>query len=406
MRETHLRVRRAAAACSLLASAAIAMSAACAATPDYPVTSTQRAVAQATAQAGVPESELAANAPDIYIVKKGDTLWAISGLYLKRPWRWPELWGMNLGAIRNPHLIFPGQTLYLDRSNGRARLSSMRPGSSGAGDLVRVSPSTRVESLRDSALTTLRPEFIDPFLAEPLVVDEFTMQQAPRLVATLEDRVLLTKGDRGYALGPKGNPLVLGPGLPREFRVFRTATPMKDPATGEILGYEAQYVGRAALVRSETTQSTLRDGKELIEVVPASLDIIGSKEEMRVGDRMLPEPPPQMLSYVPRAPAVPVENARVMSIYGSAVANAAQNQVVAINKGTRDGIETGDVLAILSEGERVIDRTTEGLGTRIKLPDERNGLLMVFRTFDRVSYGLILEIRTGVKVGDRLIAPE
>lgn len=388
----------------LAALGAFSAAAAQAATPNFPITPTQRAVAQAAAQTGVPESELVANAPDVYVVKKGDTLWAISGIYLKRPWRWPELWGMNLSEIRNPHLIYPGQTLYLDRSNGRARLSSTRPG--GAGDLVRISPTTRYSSLRDSALTTLRPEFIDPFLAEPLVVEENTLLQAPRLVATLEDRVMLSKGDRGYARGPVGHPLLLDAAHPRDFRVFRNATPLKDPATGEILGYEAQYVGKAQLVRPESSQTTLKDGKELTEVVPASLDIVGSKEEMRVGDRLLPEPPQQMLSYVPRAPLVPVENARVVSIYGSAVANAAQNQVVAINKGTRDGIETGDVLAILSEGERVVDRTTEGLGTQIKLPDERNGLLMVFRTFDRVSYGLILEIRTGVKVGDRLIAPD
>jgi hypothetical protein len=409
MREIHPRARHAAVTCTVLAGAVIAMAAAsaasAAATPNYPVTPTQRAVAQATAQSGVPESELAPNAPDIYVVKRGDTLWAISGMYLRRPWHWPELWGMNLQQIRNPNLIFPGQTLYLDRSNGRVRLSTMPPGSSGI-ETVRVEPKTRYESLNGSALTTLKPEFIEPFLTEPLVVDEPTLEQAPRLVATLDDRVMLTRGDRGYARGPEGKPLELGKGLPRDFRVFRNATPLKDPATGEILGYEAQYVGRARLQRSETTQLVMRDGKELSEVVPATVDIVGSKEEMRVGDRLLPEPPQQLMSYTPHAPHVPIINGRVVSIYGSAVANAAQNQVVAINKGTRDGIESGDVLAILSEGARIKDKTIEGLSPEIKLPDERNGLLMVFRTFDRVSYGLILEIRTGVKVGDRLIAPE
>lgn len=408
MREIHLRARHAAFCTPLLAGVLAALGAvhaASAATPSYPITAQQRATAQATSQNGVPESELAPNAPDIYVVKRGDTLWAISGMYLRRPWRWPELWGMNLAEIRNPHLIFPGQTLYLDRANGRARLSTSRPGS-GTPETVRVSPRTRYESLNGSALTTLRTEYIEPFLTEPLVVDELTLEQAPRLVATLDDRVMLTKGDRGYARGPEGKPLELAKGLPRDFRVFRNATPLKDPASGEILGYEAQYVGRARLERSETTQQVMRDGKQLTEIVPATVDIVGSKEEMRVGDRLLPEPPQQLMSYTPHAPQVPIVNGRVVSIYGSAVASAAQNQVVAINKGTRDGIMSGDVLAILSEGARIRDKTVEGFSPEIKLPDERNGLLMVFRTFDRVSYGLILEIRTGVKVGDRLIAPE
>ncbi|WP_295854687.1 LysM domain-containing protein [uncultured Xylophilus sp.] len=379
-----------------------------AAAQDYPVTPQQRAVAQATAQTGIPEGELAPNAPDVYVVKRGDTLWDISGLYLLRPWRWPELWGMNLAEIRNPHRIYPGQTLYLERTGGRARLRTSRPGGDAGldGGTVRVSPATRYGSLADSALATLRPQFIDPFLAEPLVVDAASFDRAPRLVATLDDRVLLARGDRAYARSaPNTGPMTTAAGQPHDFRVFRNTVPLKDPATGEILGYEAQYVGQARLLRGETTQSTLRDGKQLDEIVPASLDIVGSKEEMRVGDRLLPEPAPMAVSYVPRAPEVPVDNARVVSIYGSAVANGAQSQVVAINKGTRDGIESGHVLAILSEGARIVDKTDPSRAS-IKLPDERNGLLMVFRPFERVSYALILDIRTGVKVGDRLVLPD
>ena len=128
-----------------------------------------------------------------------------------------------------------------------------------------------------------------------------------------------------------------------------------------------------------------------------------AKEEIRVGDRMLPEPPQTFQSYVPHAPAGPVD-ARIVSVYGSAVVNAAQNQVVAINKGTQDGMETGHVLAILKDGNRLIDKT-DATKPQIKLPDERNGLLMVFRTFDRVSYALILDITSGVKVGDHLVNP-
>jgi len=371
----------------------------------YPVTPTQRAVAQAAAQSGVPESELAPGAPDIYTVKRGDTLWAISGMYLRRPWRWPELWGMNLSEIRNPHLIYPGQQLYLERSGGMARLRTGRPVGSGSGDQARIEPRTRYDRIGENPLPTLRPSAIEPFLAQPLVIDAPTLGNAPRFVGTQEDRVMLARGDRAYVRGAPGSPLALVPGAPRGYRVFRDAIPLRDPSTGEILGYEAQYLGRADLVRGETVETSLRDGKQLSEIVPASVDITVTKEEIRIGDRLLPEPPTATTLYTPRAPNVPLENARVLSIYGSAVLDAAQNQVVSINKGSRDGVEPGFVMAILSEGERVIDRT-DPERVRIKLPDERNGLLMVFRTFDRVSYGLILNIRTGVKIGDRLVSPE
>jgi hypothetical protein len=186
--------------------------------------------------------------------------------------------------------------------------------------------------------------------------------------------------------------------------VFRNATPLKDPVSGEVLGYEAQYIGKSMLARSETSQSLMgADGKTRTDIVPATIDIVDAKEEMRVGDRLLPEPPPQIQSYVPHAPTNPVE-ARIVSIYGSAVVNAAQNQVVSLNRGSRDGIESGHVLAIMTDGARVVDKTDAKL-PQIKLPDERNGLLMVFRTFEKVSYALVLDIKAGVKVGDRLINP-
>ncbi|WPB57181.1 LysM peptidoglycan-binding domain-containing protein [Xylophilus sp. GOD-11R] len=396
--------------CAVPASTALAVVACALATAlpaaaqNYPVTPTQRAVAQATAESGVPESELTPNAPDIYTVKRGDTLWAVSGLYLRKPWRWPELWGMNLAEIRNPHLIYPGQQLYLERSGGRARLRTSPPGYGDAGT-VRMEPRTRIDRVGENPLPTLRPSAIEPFLAEPLVIDAPTLGGAPRLVGTQEDRVMLARGDRAYARGPSGQPMAVVPGQSRNWRVFRDAVPLRDPSTGEILGFEAQYLGRAELVRGETVENSLRDGKELQEVVPATVDITATKEEMRVGDRLLPEPPTPTTVYVPRAPTVALNGARVASIYGSAVLDAAQNQVVTINRGTRDGIEPGFVMAILSEGDRIIDKT-DPQRARIKLPDERNGLLMVFRSFDRVSYGLILSIRTGVKVGDRLVSPE
>ncbi len=371
-----------------------------AAAQNYPITPAQRSTATQVAQAGVPLSELAPNAPDFYTVKRGDTLWAISRLFLRSPWRWPELWGMNLKDIRNPHLIYPGQQLFLEKKNGRAILST-RPGDGAPTDTVRVSPRTRIESLADLALPTLQPHLIEPFLTEPMVVEENTLLAAPRIVATQEDRVLLSRGDRAYARGT--TPIAYDP-KSAGFRVFRNATPLKDPVTQEVLGFEAQYIGRAALVRGEgNRQITPQGGATTTEIVPATIDIISTKEEIRTGDRLLPEPPRQLLTYTPHAPQGRLEGS-VVSIYGNSVKYAAQNQVVVINRGTRDGIESGHVLAIITDGERVIDKT-DTARPLLKLPDERNGLLMVFRPFERVSYALILEITSGVKVGDRVVNP-
>lgn len=370
------------------------------------VTPGQKATAEQVAQAGVPLSELAADAPDEYTIKRGDTLWAISGLYLKRPWRWPELWGMNLQEIKNPHRIYPGQKLYLEKKDGRATLRTSPSAASGTppDGTVRVSPRTRYESLADSAIPTLKPNLIEPFLAEPLVVDKDELDNAPRIVATTENRVLLTRGDRAYARGPSGKPLIDAGGKQQVYRVFHNATPLKDPITGEILGYEAEYAGKALLAHSETTQGTAdKDGKTSSDIVPAAIDIVAAKEEMQVGDRLVPEPERQLLSYVPRAPSGTVDG-RIVSVYGNAVVNAGQNQVVAINLGSKHGIESGHVLAVLKAGARMVDKT-DPAWPQIKLPDERNGLLMVFRTFEKVSYALILDIKDGVRIGDRLVQP-
>ena len=371
----------------------------------------QRAAADQVAQSGIALSALAANAPDNYTVKSGDTLWAISTLFLKSAWRWPELWGMNLAEIKNPHRIYPGQILYLERKDGRATLSTVPSSASGAGGAadsvatVHLSPRTRYEAMGNGALPTLKFHLLEPYLAEPMVVDENTMQTAARIVATQEDRVLLSQGDRAYARGPANAALMDDVSQKQQaYRVFREATPLKDPVTGEVLGYEAQYIGKALLARSEATgQSQDKDGKSRTDTIPATIDITAAKEEMRVGDRLLPEPPRQLFNYVPHAPQARTD-ARIVSVYGNAVVNAAQNQVVAINRGTRDGMENGHVLAILKDGARLIDKTDEAR-TELKLPDERNGLLMVFRTFDRLSYALIVEITDSVRVGDRLVNP-
>ena len=377
---------------------------------NLPITSGQKATASQVANAGVPLSDLAPNAPDNYTVKSGDTFWAISGLFLKTPWRWPELWGMNLQDIKNPHRIYPGQQLVLEKTNGRATLRARQASAfdSPPTESVRLSPRTRVESLADASIPALASRTIEPFLAEPLIVDADAFAVAPRIVAAQEGRVLLSRGDRAYARGnysnAAGKPLSDAKGQPVGYRVFRNTTPLKDPTTGAILGYEAQFVGRAELVRGESVQQVLnKDGKTTTEIVPATIDIVAAKEEMRVGDRLVAESERISQSYVPRAPAVPVAG-QIVSVYGSAVRFASANEVVVINRGSKDGMERGHVMAILKDGERLTDRT-DSATTSIKLPNERNGLLMVFRTFDKLSYALVLQITDGVKVGDRIANP-
>ncbi|MEX8193046.1 LysM peptidoglycan-binding domain-containing protein [Comamonas guangdongensis] len=367
----------------------------------YPVTATQRSTAQQVAQQGIPENELTSSAPAQYTVKRGDTLWGISGLYLRQPWRWPELWGMNLSSIANPHLIYPGQVLYLVRSNGYARLSTTAPG--GEPGVVRLSPQTRESSLSELALPTLPPHLIEPFLAEPLVVDVKTLEQAPRIIATQDQRVLMANGDRAYVRSSGGPVLEAGAGKPSSYRLFRDAVALKDPVTGEVLGYEAKYLGSANVIQGETLVEA--EGGKLVQAAPGTISITRSKNEIKAGDRLLPSPAQQYLSYMPHAPRSPV-NAAVVSIYGdAAVLYAAQNQVIAINKGERDGMEIGTVLELVSKGARIVDKTSPTRDV-VKLPDEFNGYAMVFKVFDRVSYVLVTSTNRGVRVGDGLQAPQ
>ena len=377
---------------------------------NFPITPAQRSTAQQVARAGVPLSELTPNAPAEYTVKRGDTLWGISGLFLKSPWRWPELWGMNIDQIRNPHLIYPGQHLVLEKLDGMALLRLRPAGGGSVGgiptDTVRVTPRIRYEALVGSALPTLQSNLLEPFLAEAMIVDELTLERAPRIVGTPDSRVLLTRGDRAYVRGAVGAPVTeKDPTRSEEFRVFRNAKPLRDPVTNAILGYEAAFLGKATLARSEGVANVqTRTGTLENTVLAASFDIVSAKEEMRVGDRLVPEPPRQLASYVPRAPERQV-NGTIVSVYGDAVAMVGQNQVVVISRGTQDGIENGHVLAILKAGAVIVDRSLPSEPATVKLPDERTGLLMVFRAFDRLSYALVLEITDTVQLGDKVTNP-
>jgi hypothetical protein len=271
---------------------------------------------------------------------------------------------------------------------------------------VKLSPRARAEAVGDGAIPTIPLNLISHFLNEGVVLNENELANAPRIVAAPESRVMMGRGDRAYVRGDLG-------GI-ADWRLFRQAVPLLDPTTKEVLGYEAQFVGTAAYVR-EGGETTVTEEKGLGSLfkrnepaptstlpVPATFEILSVKEEVGVGDRLATMPTRDFSSYTPHAPAQPM-GGQVVKVYGENLI-AGQNQVVAINRGTKDGVERGHVLAVLRDGARVIDRTRER-PQEIKLPDERHGLMFVFRTFDRVSYALLLQVQEPVRAGDRFSQP-
>ncbi len=377
--------------CALLASAAWHGPVAAQSAASLPVKPQWRDTAQRVAQAGVPVEDLAPNAPDNYTVQTGDTLWRISGLFLKSAWRWPELWGMNLAQIRNPHLIYPGQMLVLDRVNGRASLRLARSGDGPPSNTVKLSPRARSEVLENGAIASIPLHLIGPFLNEAVVFDSNSLDAAPRIVATQEGRVLLSRGETAYVRGDRGGAT--------DFRLFRELTPLVDPESREVLGYEGRYVGTAEF---QSPGELATDIKNQTVVVPDTFRISSTRLEARVGDRLSPVPQQELVAYVPHAPSAPVDG-RIVSIYGDGL-RAGQNQVVALNRGSRDGIERGHVLALWRAGREATDTTGEHK-VAMRLPDERHGVLFVFRVFDRVSYALILSVQEPVRAGDRFTQP-
>jgi len=357
-----------------------------------PITPEMRDTAQRVAQEGVPLADLAPNAPGSHTVQTGDTLWGIATLFLKSPWRWPELWGMNLQQIRNPHLIYPGQVLVLETREGRATL---RMGQTAAGspptNTVRLSPRVRSELLGNGAIAAIPLNLIGPFLNEAVIFDGNELANAPRIVATQENRVMVSRGETAYVRGDLGGA--------RDFRLFRALVPLADPLTREVLGFEGRYVGTTEFVRDGGAPPEAV-GKGVL--VPSTFRISSTRLEAMVGDRLSPVPQQELLAYVPRAPASPIDG-RIVAIYGDGL-RAGQNQVVTLNRGKRDGLERGHVLALLRSGTVGTDKIT-GDRAALRLPDERHGLLFVFRVFERVSYALILNVHDPVVAGDRFTQP-
>jgi hypothetical protein len=328
------------------------------------------------------------NAPDRHVVQKGDTLWSIATKFLKDPWRWPEIWRMNQEQIRNPHVISPGDVLVLDRSVSPPQLrlaedSGAAPPPAGS---VKLSPLIYGEPLPKEGIPAIPLKAIEPFLAQPLVIEEDGLNKAPRVIATEENRVNIGAGNVAYVSGFGGADAPL-------WQVYRAGRPLVDPDSRRTLGFEAVFLGTARVTRSGD---------------PATVQILDSKKEISAGDRLIPAPPLTITQYVPHAPASAV-NGRIMGLYDAlATSVGGRDSIISINRGRRDGLEPGHVLAVYRNV--VIYDQRDYLKSRdrspaIQLPPERYGLVFVFRTFDSVSYALVMDSLRPIQPGDLVLNP-
>ena len=314
--------------------------------------------------------QIRSDAPDQYTVVKGDTLWGISGKFFQDPWRWPYIWGMNKQSIKDPHWIYPGDVVALDRASGTLRMGSSQNA------VVRLSPQVRVGSSTQSEIHSIPSEAIEPFLSRPLVISDAALSGAPTLVALHEGRVIAGSGDIAYAKGVTESQGTV-------WQVYRPGKIFVDPESKEVLGHEAFYLGDAVV-------------KEFADV--STMIIKDAKQEIRAGDRLVAPGEPVARNYLPRAPEGNI-NASVISIYGG-VSQAGQNIVITLNKGERDGLQNGHVLALYKKSGNA-----KFEGKNVALPDERYGLLFVFRVFDKVSYALVMQTRLPVQLLDRAQTP-
>jgi hypothetical protein len=326
-------------------------------------------------------------APDRYVVQKGDTLWSIATKFLNDQWRWPEIWRMNQEQIRNPHQISPGDVLVLDRSVSPPQLRLGDAGGKGGGgtgtgdDSVKLLPRVYTSPIAASAIPAIPPRSIEPFLTQPLLIEEGGLDRAPRIIATEENRVNLGTGNVAYVSG-------FGKATDPVWQVYRAGQPLVDPDSEQTLGYEAVFLGTARVTRPGE---------------PATVQIVNSKKEISAGDRLIPAPPAVMPQYVPHAPDSKVSG-RIIALYDAlATSSGGRDSIISINRGRRHGLEPGNVLAIYRNV--VIYDQQDYLKSRdrsaaIQLPPERYGLVFIFRTFNSVSYALVMESTRPVQGGD------
>jgi hypothetical protein len=340
------------------------------------------------------ELKLQENAPDHYVVVKGDTLWDISSKFFQDPWKWPQIWGFNKDTIKDPHWIYPGDVVYLDKTTHTLKVNEapaeagstaavppvIEGGGSPDSNVVKLSPKVRIYKGSDQAIPMISLKDIGPFLVRPLVVEDNELDNAPVLAGTYEQRQLLGVNDIAYA---QNMPSDKG----ERWQIYRPDQTFKDPDTGEILGHEVFYLGDA-YVEKFGKLTTLR--------------ITNAVREINKGDRFAQATTSFNSNFLPHAPDKQI-NAKIISIYGGVV-QAGQNAVVTLNKGSRDGIESGNVLALYQKGEVLPSHSL--FKPNLVLPDVRYGLLFVFRVFDKVSYALVMQTRLPVQLLDRASTPE
>lgn len=325
--------------------------------------------------------------PDRHVVVKGDTLWGISAKFLKDPWQWPSIWKLNRAQIKNPHWIYPGDVIVLDMSSGTPQLRLLR-------ETVTLQLGAVEEPLDKTAISTIQLKAIVPFLNQPLVIEKDQLDKSPRIIAGQDNRVVLSPGTRVYI-----NKIEEGGNL--NWYVYRPGDNLVDPDTKKLLGIEAIYLGDTKITKYGE---------------PASADITKAKEEIFVKDRLVPTGDEVVTNFVPHAPDSAISG-RIIKVYGG-LAEAGPQSIVSISRGTKDGIEVGHVLAINRYGNVIKDpeyvkekgakntKSASGLEPgMVKLPDERIGLLMVFRVFENVSYALIMQASQPINTLDVVTTP-
>ena len=327
--------------------------------------------------AGIP---LNPSHPDTYVVKRGDTLWDISSMFLRDPWFWPEIWYVN-PQVENPHLIYPVDVLTLVYVDGQPQIRSSRGGTATASGTDRLSPRIREEPLTE-AVATIPYEIVAPFLSKGMVLQKDEISALPHVVALRDDHLVGASGNDAYVRGKVS-------GAEASYTVVRIGDKLIDPDDGDVLGFEGIYVA---------------DGRVRRMGDPATVELNNSQREAMQGDRLLAQSAILPLQFQPRAPDRPIAGRIVHVVDG--VTQIGQYQVIVINRGARDGLAPGHMLTVWQAGAKVEDRTDTGLfGRKVQLPDERAGTLMVFKTYDRLSYALVMQAQGPIHTLDKVRNP-
>lgn len=310
--------------------------------------------------------------PERYVVKRGDTLWDISAMFLRDPWYWPEIWQVN-PQVENPHLIYPGDVLVLVYIDGKPQIRLER-----ATGGERLSPRIRTEDL-DEAITAIPLEVIGAFLSKGVVLERGEAEKLPYIVAIEDGHLIAGAGHKVYVRGDEIGPIGHG------YSILHIGAPLVDPDDNNVVGYEGIFVGEGLIERNGD---------------PATLHIVDSKREALEGDRLIEQNFKVPLQFIPRGPDQEVSGRIIHVIDG--VTMIGQYHIVVLNRGAQHGLETGHVLRIWQAGEKHRDRTKGG---SVRLPDEPAGLLMVFKTYDRISYALVLQSAIDIHVLDKVKNP-